>query len=424
MAQFKESNGSIHITDNNDFPRVVIGSDGSVTVRDSVGESAATLAAGGGSLSTVTDGTTTVSSVSELSFSGPTVTNSGAGVATVTYNTGQLAQSGQVPSQNPVSPGTANVGALNVAARADHVHPSYGLFGWLGDGSMGSATFDGTATPTGVVKDSATLYHATGNLYYTNMTINDGVTLNMAGFMLCVQGTLAGPSTGGAIISVVPNVATGTNQDTAASSAAKNAPRPVPLGPGRAGVSGGTGAGSAGTAAVTSTIVTNAAGAGGLGSGGAGGSGGTIPTINTGQGQAATTFMGRTFGFAPGYDTQLVGAPTAGFTGGPSGGAGGGDGTNKGGAGGAGGSTIIVNARVVTGIVNVTAPGGAGGSPTVGNCGGGGGGAGGIAYLNSCDLSGWTGAISAAGGAGGTAVGTGVNGSSGGAGIATSTAWL
>lgn len=48
MAQLADSGGSVYVRDENDFPRLVVGPNGVVTVRDSIGENATVLANGGG----------------------------------------------------------------------------------------------------------------------------------------------------------------------------------------------------------------------------------------------------------------------------------------------------------------------------------------------------------------------------------------
>lgn len=342
-----------------------------------------------------------------------------------------LAQAGQTPGQLPVPAGAAaNVGTLPVAMRADAVHASYGTLGWLGSGVDGAATFDGTAAPAGVSRHSSTLYSATRDLNYTTMVISAGVTLDMAGFILYVQGTITGPPSGSAaVITCAPASPSGTNQGTPASVAALYAVgRALALGVGWPGATGTTGVGaqiSISTAAYSGSILSQS-GSGGAGSAGAGGSGFGGGTPNVDIANSLSRFETAVTGRACAIDTLSLTNPYYAWyvMGGYGGGSGAGDSTNVGGAGGCGGNVVVVNARIVTGIINVTAPGGIGGAPTTGNCGGGGGGAGGVAWLNSADLTAWTGAISAAGGPGGAKIGTGVAGGSGAAGQPLATTWL
>jgi Pectate lyase superfamily protein len=301
---------------------------------------------------------------------------------------------------------------------------------WLGDSSDGAATFDGTATPTGTTKVSGTLYRANQDLNYTALTGSTGVQLDMGGFLLNVNGTLAGPASGSPFtIAATVTPPSGTNNKDAASGATsnyRNGARAITLGTGARGTTGVTGVGVAATSFSSEFCAipyTTAGGTGGNGTSGAGGGPGTI-TNNAGTSLTLRKFDVATSGRLAGIDAaNATQTRPPMLMGGYPGGAGAGDGVNAGGAGGGGGNIVIVNAKAVTGIVNVVAAGGDGGTPTAGNCGGGGSGSGGWAQLNSRDLTGWTGAISAPAGAAGSGVGTGTAGTSGGAGVARSITW-
>jgi hypothetical protein len=346
-----------------------------------------------------------------------------------------LAQSGQSPAQEPVTSGlSAAVGSLAFGARADHVHPSFGLFSMFGTGALGAGIFDGSSSVTGTSR-SGTTYTAGQDLHFTSLTISSGVTLNMDGYRLFVRGVLTCPS-GSATITVTPIAPSGTNNSqqsglTNTSIYGAGFGRGRPLGTGTKGANGGTGAGSIlgalGTTAAVLSPVTGSSGNGGSGSGGAGGTGG-----NHGQGNwdistlgaAPCAFLGLTWSFDTPNAWNNAGVNVIGpVHSGRGGASGGGDGTNSGGCGGCGGGVLVVNAMYLSGTVNLTAPGGAGGTPTTGNCGGGGGGTGGVAILNTLDRSAWTGTATAPGGAAGTGVGTGTAGTAGAAGFVQSVNW-
>jgi hypothetical protein len=349
-----------------------------------------------------------------------------------------LALAGQTPSQAPVAPTAAGgVGALAVTARADHAHPSVGVYAPYGTGSDGAISIDGSATVGKFTKVTSTLFKLTGDVFATNLTIAAGIAIETAGFKVHVSGTLTGPASGTAATFQCSQPAlSGTNQQTVASGTTSlviGAGRYATLGFGQLGRGGVVGAGVvaaapggstapqyAGTANLTGSTSPGTGGSGTSGAGGAGlaSPGQTVPNVNFPQ----TVFEGLSRGTdaaAAAGSPMIFGV----LMGGIGGGSGAGDGTNAGGAGGQGGNVVIVNARIVVGKVNVTAPGQAGGTPTTGNCGGGGGGTGGAAFLNSTDLTGWIGAVSAPGGSGGTGVGTGAAGTAGVAGLAAATQW-
>lgn len=347
-----------------------------------------------------------------------------------------LAQSGQTPSQAPAAAGsTASVGTAATAMRSDAVIPAPGLFGWWGSGARGAANFDGSSAVSGCSR-SGTVYSAQGDLHYTSMQIANGVTLNMDGCRLFVRGVLTVVS-GTAAVTVTPLVASGANNfDPGGLSATATYQggfgRARALGPAVRGATGVTGVGAAPTVTADSmkalTPVTGASGNGGAGTSGAGGTGATHGATNTdaagGLGLMVNALSGWTYSY-DGPNTWNTGSNLGGpVCGGKGGASGAGDGTNKGGAGGCGGNCLVVNAMSIVGSLALTAPGGAGGTPTTGDCGGGGGGTGGVVLLNSLDLTLWTGTATAPAGAAGTGVGSGAAGTAGAAGFVQTTTWV
>jgi hypothetical protein len=337
-----------------------------------------------------------------------------------------LATTGQTPAQEPVLPGSAaNAGSLAYAARADHVHPSAGLYWAWGSGADGDLAFDGTTavvlvTPFGnqTITPSGSVYSVSVPIAARNLTITNGVTIAVSqGCTVYVQGTLTCPS--GTATIHADGTAGAVNGTAGAARGALGAPA---TGVGGAGNTGAGGSGGS-IGAPTDQWAAAAAGAGGTGTSGAGGSTtGGVLSNRSGHFWLGRDPLSLLRGVLQGTDASTAGLlGSLGGSGG--GGGGGGDGTNKGGGGGSGGGLVIVNAKIVSGAVNIRAAGGAGGTPSTGNCGGGGGGGGGYAFLNSTDLTAWTGAVTAPGGAAGTGVGTGTNGTAGSAGIALSTTW-
>jgi hypothetical protein len=287
----------------------------------------------------------------------------------------------------------ASAGNKGQAADAKHVHVQDYL-GVFGDGSDGTLTFDGTSTVAGLVPSSST-YTMTRDLFATNLTINNGVTLAPAGYRIFCQGTFTNNGT----VSAAGNAG-------AASGSAGSSTGSGSLGGGKGGGSGTTTTGNAGNNNNAAGV--NTGGAGGTGtSGNTGGAGGTA-------GSSSTSYF-KNPGPALAGVMSVLGATPA-LAGGPGGGGGGGDGTNKGGGGGSGGGPVVIFAWAANnGSGTISVPGGGGGTPTAGNTGGGGGGSGGVILVYT--LTAWTaGTTNVSGGSGGTAHGTGTNGGAGGAG--------
>lgn len=351
-----------------------------------------------------------------------------------------LAQAGDTP----VTSGTAAVGTSARAAKADHSHAlpasAYSSSPLWGNAVHGDVVLDGVNTFSFLTKVDATTYqpnHGALNsqdLHFGKLTLGPGVSLRTGGVKVFAR-EIAVPTGTGTIIGQSVEC-TGTNNSAYPGGTTDSylyGNRYGSLGAGFHGAGGGTGVGASASNSVQAIHRFNASagtsGNGGAGSSGAGGTGvgaDAAALATRGALRSPVTAFNGSVVILDRYDSgnPWAGGAQSGFLmGGQGGGAGAGDGTNPGGAGGCGGPVVIVNAAKVSGNLVVTAPGSAGGSPTVGNCGGGGGGAGGVALLNSRDLTGWTGTVTAPGGAGGAGVGTGVAGTAGGSGTAVSTVW-
>lgn len=310
--------------------------------------------------------------------------------------------------QDPAAPGTADIGTLAAAARADHVHPSAGLYWWLGSGTQ-SLVFDGTATVSYVNSRGNTInftptggvYSLSEPIYVRNLTIGVGATVRTQGSGVFVSGTA---TIGGTLH------ANGSN----ATGATGGAGHPVTsnhLCDGGSGAAGGTGAGAVGGVPLRNSIgrtrLVGGGGVGGASGASAGGAGGSLSGNVFNDGFASSLLVNPlvvTSGFfLAGTAGGVIGA-------GGGGGAGAGDGTNAGGAGGGGGGSVLLNCARLAGSGTISANGGNGGNAAGGNGGGGGAGGGGWVFVNTADIAPWTGTISAAGGTPGTGSGTGGSG--------------
>jgi hypothetical protein len=320
----------------------------------------------------------------------------------------------------------------------------------FGDGTDGDGTMNGAATVFGLTP-SASKYTATTDIFANNLTINTGVTLNMAGYKLFVKGTLT--TLGTADISrIATNGGNGTDGQSATFGVGGTAGSALPAGSLQgavAGQNGGNGGnntsngnpGVAGTNITKSIGVFGVSGAaggasgGGAQSGGAGGAAGTkVGTVFNKINNAMAAYM--MYDFMPTGDFLRSSTPSGGSGGG--GGAGPLKGAAKGGGGGASGSPggiIWIAARSIVHAGTIRAPGGNGGNggsgssgQSTGNDGAGGGGAGsggsgGVVIVIYSSRSG-TGTYTAPGGsagipgAGGLKFSGGIDGSPGGAGNA------
>jgi hypothetical protein len=344
--------------------------------------------------------------------------------------------------------------------------------GVYGDGSDGAGTLDGTTTVVGMVPAGGALYFASRDLYFTNLTINSGITIGMLGFRLFVSGTLTGPGSilGGSFLGYPSGtVAGGAAVVTGTALAGANGTNVI-FGLGGAGGAGGLGGGShaggsggtvtappaglgtlrhlpaaisgmlSSAAAPTSTITgVTTANPGIVTSNGHGLQVGQTVVISgvLGATQANgvwlisvvttntfTIFNANVSGTytSGGTWTLPVGSPIP-LAGGGSGGAGGGNATAIGGNGSVGGGVVIVVARYIATVnaaIISSFNGNMDGKAATGsgNAGGGGGGGGGVLIIVSTTTSGLVvgtgaGQVNSRGGAGGAAIGTGVAGTAG-----------
>lgn len=247
---------------------------------------------------------------------------------------------------------------------------------YFSDGSDGNVTVTGTTT-------------LTRDMFYNNLTVSGGVTLNTANYRIFVRGTCTIAS--GAVV-----------QNNGGTSVSGLGGVPVAWGTLIGGVSGGAG-GSAAGVSVSSSVGGNGGAGGG---GGAAGAAGSIPNTEGNYHSFFTWTSGILMG-AGGSTTRA----DRGMAGGAGGGGGGG---GSGGGGGAGGGHILICTDTMLNNGTIKALGGNGGDALgVGN-GGGGGGGGGFVMTTTRTSSG-TGTITVSGGTGGAgnAISGGANGAAG-----------
>jgi hypothetical protein len=264
--------------------------------------------------------------------------------------------------------------------------------GMLGDGSDGTATLDGSATVSWASL-SAGVYTMTRDALTTALSISGGVTLVCAGFRVFCQGTVTNSGT----------ISANGNNATSSTGAGASTARSLSTGG-----KGGNGNATTGSLGNQGGFGVGVGGAGGTGI--AGNTGGTavspISTLNW-MVRSVQCVLNGTVGYASTVST---------ISGGSGGSGGGGDGTNKGGGGGTGGSLVAVLARSFVNTGTLSAVGGNGFAPTLGNCGGGGGGGGGGVFVFSINPAINTGTTTVLGGVGAVGVGTGISGGNGTAG--------
>jgi hypothetical protein len=272
----------------------------------------------------------------------------------------------------------------------------YSLFG---DKSDGSVTFDGATTILGIVP-VGNVYTLTREINCINITINNGVTVNPAGFEIHCAGTLINNG----IIDCSGNSGSPGASGTAVPGNGGAAPytQRLFLASGMAGGNGGgnTGTGTSNgssTVAVSPLIAVPTAVSANMLAGG-GGSGGSSHGAASVAGSAA--------------NARLAGAK------GGSGGAGLGTGSSEitGGGGGSGGGVILIYAFVLNNAGTIQAKGGQGGNGVTatdksGNGGGGGGGCIIICYRSTTGSG--IGTLTVTGGAAGTGGNGGTAGSDG-----------
>lgn len=293
------------------------------------------------------------------------------------------------------SPGTGQALAWNGSKWAPASVLTF-YSGILGDGSDGAVTFDGITAYSVLATLVGSTYTLKRDVFATTLTVNAGITVVPASNRLFCSGTMT-------------NSGTITNNGVAATSStgATTSPNGV-LGLGANGGAGNTTAGTGGTAG--GQVGTGTGGTGGAGASGAGG----------GQGFAgANTFPLKTPTALLTGGIQWFGTFSA-VKGGGGGGGGGGDGTNKGGGGGTGGGIIAIFANNFVNNGSMSAVGGAGFTPAIGNCGGGGGGGGGLIITYTISANTGAGTTAIAGGAAGSGAGTGTGGTAGANGLVVS----
>lgn len=261
-------------------------------------------------------------------------------------------------------------------------------FGLFGDGSDGAVVLDGTISPVWATK-AGSVYVLQRDVFFTNLTINAGVTLWMGGWRLFCTGTLTnnGTITQQGMDGVTDNL--GTVQQPGLPTATNTLTT------------------NRGTSASGTTVGAGGGGSLAAGGGGRGGTGGT-----GGSGSGGINNTPPAFSVALWKSIVLPIFPTT-----PNGGSGGGGGgnvaPNRGGQGGNGGGVVLVYSRSIINNGTISTRGGNGSVGTSGNVGGGAGGGGGLVILYTTVAMTGTGTINVAGGTGAAGLGTGTAGSDG-----------
>lgn len=369
--------------------------------------------------STITSGKMSVSQLSAIAADLGTVT---AGSISINSGVASISSAGAAVFKSIQVGGSSTQYTMNDS----------GIFSF-GDGSDGTGTFDGSATPTGSSK-SGSDYTLTRDVYYTNATLSTGVTLNPAGYRLFGTGTLT--LNGTAVIrrngNAGANGGTGEGgQATGGAALADGYLKGSIAGANSTNPGNGTGGDTPGVAGVNGTATSNsigengtAGGTGGSGSGGGGGAGGTGGS--GGIATASNVKLIANWHLATLLDVGSTGSSVKfdNSAGAASGGSGGGFQRGAGGAGGSGGGIVAIYFRsiVIGASASITANGGAGGNGGLGTSsgGGGGGGAGGnggqlILVYNALTNSGSITVNAGSAGSGGS-----VGGSGGGGGVGSS----
>jgi hypothetical protein len=257
------------------------------------------------------------------------------------------------------------------------IHP---LFGDGSDGTVHLTSAGTTPDPNSGATRSGTTWTLVRDVYATDFTVDNGVTVNVLYRIMCTgtmtnNGTMTNP--GGSAVS--SGNGTGTRGFHAQG------------GSGGAGILSGTTtvAGTPGNTMGASGSFVYYGGTGGAGGNGNGGAGATRTAgtmLDTNQRRMAFELVMGVFATSP---TSFSGAGVGVSAIGPGAGGGGGGRTTGGtatiaGAGGAGGGIILIAARIIDNSGGtITAPGGNGGNASGGTCvtGGGGGGGGGAVIL-------------------------------------------
>ncbi len=297
---------------------------------------------------------------------------------------------------------------------------SPGSMAWFGDATSSNA--DGDVT----ISINTTL---ASNKFYHNLTINTGIILHTAGYLIFCSGTLTINGTGQ--IDNSGNVGTigqaGQTSVGSTGGVGGVALTATETGGSTAGAAGGPG--NIGGASSGSNAGNTVGGTGGLGGNGTSGSGAAGTSGGTSTKKWVRYLTPVLAHWSSGVWTQIDFGAGGGGGGGASGDGGGTHSGGAGGGGGSGGGCVFVAAKTITfggaGFIQANGgAGGGGGAGANGNAGGGAGGAGGgggtvICIYSSLTLG--TGTIQAAGGAGGAVGagnGSGTNGAVGGVGSA------
>lgn len=280
----------------------------------------------------------------------------------------------QVSVSTPFNNSTDGFEATNVQSAIEEST----LFTCFGDGSDGSVAISSNTT-------------LSRDMYYSNLTVNSGYTLNTNGWKIYVKGTLSGSG----IIANNANGVTGAPGNS--------------VGIGQNGAAGGAGGAILdGTGSAGSTPSTT------IGYGGLGGSGGA--SGGAGGGTGNQTYIPERI---VRHDHIINMAYKAGGQGG--GGGGGANGSaleagSAGGQGGGGGGVVFIAAKTINFSGPFEAIGGVGAngaSNDNGTGGGGGGGGGGFIYIVALDIIQLASALNIIGGSGGTGSASGTQGSAG-----------
>jgi hypothetical protein len=270
--------------------------------------------------------------------------------------------------------------------------------GTFGDGSDGAVVLDGSTTFNNFSSLAGSTYTLTRDVFATNLTVNNTVTLKPAGFRIFCNGGFTNNGT----VNCDGNAGAGTANGGTTGNGTILGGRPGGTG-GATGVNNGTNGTGDGSGGV------GAAGAGGAGtSGGTGGTGGT--SVLTGSAWTTSVYK-IPFYAQTGYAPFTPSSAAAALCGGAGGGGGGGGSTGNGGGGGSGGGLIVIFAWSAVNGGTITAKGGNGGNAT-GNGGAGGPGSGGKIFVYS--LSAWTpGTATVTAGSAGTGAGSPGTGAAG-----------
>lgn len=347
------------------------------------------------------------------------VTRGGTGLSTLPTN-GQLLIGNTTTSSYNLSALAAGPGITitNGAGTIQVNNSSIGVGtlppGFVGDGVDGDVTISGPVT-------------LTRDMFYNNLTVNAGQTLNPGGFVIRVKNTLTIAATG----FIARNGTVGGNSPGNSAGAGGSAAAGTTVGAGNAGANGGAGQTGAGSAGGNSAGISGEGGVGGIAGNGGSGNGGANLGGSAGAAGAVTARFFRDVSTMWKYVAVGTYMPLG--SGGGGGGGGGGDGVQGGrgggGGGGAGGAIFIICDMLAnSGTIQAKGGGGGGGGAgAIGNAGGGGGGSGGgggkimllattISSVGTLDVTGGAGGTGSTGNGTGTA---GANGAAGGAGFAT-----